>query len=322
LSLNTTSLWPRYIIALVLIACTSITVFGVSRWASSTAESYSAAINIAGRQRMLSQRIAYFVVRIDPSREKSEQAGEMASLETSISEFETAHNKLTRGEVGPNGFGPLPKSIQDLYFGLPGGETGTRSNLNGQSLAFIADARSALTQKGRAFEAAKMRIEATAPDELLSDLNKVVVLWEKTANEAAQRSRKIEATALVATLALLFLEAIFIFWPIHKAMEQALAQAHTERDRAISAHGAAELAAQARIAFLEKMTHELRTPLTAIIGRSEIMQEDIGDLVCSNSNYKSLSTDTSKIISEAHGLLKMIGDITNDAIEQSGGKRF
>jgi signal transduction histidine kinase len=147
-------------------------------------------------------------------------------------------------------------------------------------------------------------------------------MWEQAANKVAQRSRTIEAAALVATLTLLLMEAIFIFWPIHRAMTQALERAKKERDCAIQALAAADKAASARIAFLEKMTHELRTPLTAIIGRSELIQEDIAELVASNSNYKDLCSDTSKITSEANGLLKLIEEITNQAVEISGGKKF
>jgi signal transduction histidine kinase len=67
---------------------------------------------------------------------------------------------------------------------------------------------------------------------------------------------------------------------------------------------AAEVASQAKSTFLANMSHELRTPLTAIIGYSELLQEEADDL-----GYADLVPDLNKIRTSGHHLLSIISDI-------------
>jgi signal transduction histidine kinase len=66
----------------------------------------------------------------------------------------------------------------------------------------------------------------------------------------------------------------------------------------------AEKANAAKSAFLARMSHEIRTPLNAIIGYSELLQDEAEDL--GNLN---LSSDLGKIRSAGKHLLALISDI-------------
>ncbi|EIJ42325.1 signal transduction histidine kinase [Beggiatoa alba B18LD] len=66
----------------------------------------------------------------------------------------------------------------------------------------------------------------------------------------------------------------------------------------------AEAANQAKSQFLANMSHELRTPMNAIIGYSEILQEELEEI-----NEVSLLPDLKKIHSAAKHLLALINDI-------------
>ncbi len=189
-----------------------------------------------------------------------------------------------------------------------------------QSKDFVAAARQLLVDDKRSVDAARAKIEDVAQSVLLADLNKAVSLWELKAKAASARLRTIEAFALATTLLLLLLEGLFIFWPTYKTMVSALQQAEDERDKAIEAKAAATLAASARIKFLEHMTHELRTPLTAIIGRAEMIQEDISTAKIQDPDLESVGPDAVKIASEARVLLSFIEKATDAAVTGSGAQ--
>ncbi len=112
-------LWHRYVLALCLIACTAIGIFSVSRWAGTTAEAYSSVINIAGRQRMLSQRIAYLSLKIN-----DDEAGDRptssfnsrSALKDAVDLFERSHNGLTNGAKGLKLSRDMTSELKSFYF--------------------------------------------------------------------------------------------------------------------------------------------------------------------------------------------------------------
>jgi len=67
---------------------------------------------------------------------------------------------------------------------------------------------------------------------------------------------------------------------------------------------AAEAANRAKSAFLANMSHELRTPLTAIIGYSELIEEEAEDL-----GYTDFTPDLVKIRTAGRHLLAIISDV-------------
>lgn len=66
----------------------------------------------------------------------------------------------------------------------------------------------------------------------------------------------------------------------------------------------AEQANRAKSAFLANMSHELRTPLTAVLGYSELLEEEIKDI-----GEDSLLGDLNKINMNARHLLGLINDV-------------
>ena len=81
----------------------------------------------------------------------------------------------------------------------------------------------------------------------------------------------------------------------------ALEEAKAEADRSKEA---AETANTAKSTFLANMSHELRTPLSAVIGYSEMLEEEIEEL-----GETSMLTDLGKIKSNAKHLLSLINDV-------------
>ncbi len=76
------------------------------------------------------------------------------------------------------------------------------------------------------------------------------------------------------------------------------------KEEAETSRDAAEAANRSKSAFLANMSHELRTPLSAVIGYSEMMEEEVEDL-----GEKGLLKDLGKIKSNAKHLLSLINDV-------------
>ena len=79
----------------------------------------------------------------------------------------------------------------------------------------------------------------------------------------------------------------------------------TEVTELREAREAAEEANRAKSTFIANMSHELRTPLSAVIGYSEMLEEEAGDL----AGGEALTQDLRKIGANARHLLSLINDV-------------
>ncbi len=79
---------------------------------------------------------------------------------------------------------------------------------------------------------------------------------------------------------------------------------HRSREELSAAKDAAEAANRAKSQFLANMSHELRTPLSAVIGYSEMIQEEMEE-----TGEEHLLGDVKKIQSNARHLLSLINDV-------------
>ena len=199
-----TRLLTRYILALALIIVFVLGGHGLHIITGKQGALDEEVLNISGRQRMLSQRIVLLAHR------KNETTSSIYRdlLVASVDQFERSHQWIMNNAV-------VAGTDIDRYYNNPMG-----ADLDRRSRAFVGFVRELLDQKPGSPEAvqASKQLEEMALVSLLADLNTAVGLFEAAANERAERLEHIQIAAVVATLLVLLLEVLLIFYPAHQSM--------------------------------------------------------------------------------------------------------
>jgi diguanylate cyclase (GGDEF)-like protein len=198
------ALTASYLIALLVIAGLSIATHAMLDFGLRSDEGSAAIINITGRQRMLSQRIAALAAEYrlgDPTAR--------ADLQTAITQFETAHASLVADiQAVPKGSDSADR-LMALYFG-------SSHALDTQVRDFVAAARriaeSAPTDPTMAPKLA--RIFSASRSTLLDNLNKVVAIHQQESERRLLDLEYLQWGILAVVLATLTVEAVVIFRPM------------------------------------------------------------------------------------------------------------
>jgi len=163
-------------------------------------------VNLAGRQRMLSQRLCMLLLELDG--EHRDSAG--AELALVADEWERTQDELQRG-------GPRIAETSSS----PAVRSGFEAIAPDQQ-AMLAAARSALSSSGSRASFAR---DALAHEEaFLGGMDRIVALYEREASSRVGELRAIELGLLAITLLVLALEALFVFRPAVRELRDYIAQ--------------------------------------------------------------------------------------------------
>ena len=203
-----------YVIALLLIAVLAIGSHLVLNQAIEQQRDTATVINVAGRQRMLSQRIAFLA-------DDLERQGDLAQADftKAVDLMERSHRALINGnDLGVSN--SPSSSIQALYYDGP-------NALDQLVSTYISSARSMLSAKDldeRLAVAEQIRFQALGV--LLPTLDKVVFQYEQEANERIGSLRAVQNGVLAILILTLICEAFFIFRPLVNRVKAYAARLH------------------------------------------------------------------------------------------------
>jgi len=293
----TRSYWVATIVIGLFITLTFISIFPFL----SIQGNYAEIINISGKQRMLSQRIAFYANRLVHynSQDYEQYQRDIKSLTESIELMTKNHYVLVHGNIGiENAINPIISSeTKVIYFQEP-------IYLDQQVDDFLMHA-SLLTQvpcgKLSKNNSDLQHITQAATDTILNALDNAVSIYQRESEHNITLILFLKTMLWLATLVLLIMEVIFIFRPmVHKVLDESkkLKKQNIELEEAKKA---AEQAATAKADFLATMSHEIRTPMNAIIGFSDLLYLLIED--------KKQKSYLEAIKSSSKTLLVLINDI-------------
>jgi diguanylate cyclase (GGDEF)-like protein/PAS domain S-box-containing protein len=219
--LSSNQMRRRYSVALSLLAFMTIASQIVIQVLIADRVHDSHIVNIAGRQRMLSQTIAKtsaFLVRSESLDEESHLRGQ---LDQSLGQWERAHRGLLQG---------------DPEWGLPGNNSNAVMALFAHvelPYAAIVSAAKLMRVSSVQSEEFKKSVDSIQQHQssFLKAMEDIVLLYDREAREKLAFARWLEFGFMGITLVVLMLEAAFIFAPATRRMEHDMQQlANREED--------------------------------------------------------------------------------------------
>ena len=232
----------QYRIALLLIAIVSSTSALLIQSMLSMQQEDAKVINIAGMQRMLSQRIAWHSASLIWLKTANQQQAQ-ATIETvkltlkqDLARFDANHQQLIQRDSNAE-YLYLTQELQTLYFEAP-------VKLNQQVEDFIVLTTDLLTpNKLNKQQIDSLQIEPMT--KLLKHLDHAVSLFESNAVHKIDFLAHFELFLWLLTLLILAFELKFIFIPLEKQVQAAITNYQQQKDRA-------ELAVTVRERFIAR----------------------------------------------------------------------
>ena len=208
-----------YIIALSAIALSVVISQILIRKHLQDQESDSSVINVAGRQRMLSQKLTKEIVSIASETDLEKRIALKDQLKQTLNLWELSHNALQNGNDS---------------LGLPGTNSAVVSKMFEElnpkfevikvaSKSIIGKIENIPPLPVTSFEDDIEKIKQ-AESEFLTSMDDIVNQYDYEADQKVKWLRKLELFIMGITLALLLAEFLFIFWPTAKTVKKSLAE--------------------------------------------------------------------------------------------------
>jgi len=206
------SLDMRFKFVLSVLALLAIAGFVVLEIFIQGQQTGAAEVNVAGRQRMLSQRIISLAARMPPAQQVEKFTATTQRLKDAVQKMASSHVGLTRGNKELGLSKPQSAALKALYFGPIRKVDADLKEFVTLAQRLLDVAENQENQKER-----KNALLAFDSERLLADLNLVVDQYQMENETKVAALSVYQAVALLITLVALFLSWLIVFKPmVHK----------------------------------------------------------------------------------------------------------
>ena len=209
-----------YVFALLLIAAFSIAFHFITDNIVHRQETTARIVNISGRQRMLSQRIARLSLERAAHTNFRSEADTQAALNGAIALMESSHQALLHGSDKERIGAPTAPEVLAVYTSAPYRLDDRLRDFLTHAHALADTPAASLTLANPDLDA----IETAAQEPLLTALNAATFANTASSEAAIAHLRHVLAALTLLMLLVLLLEALFLYRPLFRR----LAHAHTE----------------------------------------------------------------------------------------------
>ena len=295
----------RYILALSVVAVLA----GISQYfiyvILSKSENDSTVINMAGKQRMLSQKVTKEAMQALYLPEERDRMKAKAELRTTLDEWLTSHNALQSDNDSLQVAIFNDKDIEERYARID-----SSLHVMHQSALVILEGDSAESNQA-------LFVLMAHEGHFLAGMDSIVKAYEQTAKQHVASIRDIEMLLFFLTIIVLTIEGLFIFMPASNQIKLYLDELETQNtlldvqnNILQQANKEAVDAAMSKTAFLSTMSHEIRAPMNGVIGMASLLMET------------PLDEEQSELVEIINGsgehLLMLINDILDFSKIESG----
>lgn len=213
-NLSATQLRRRYIAALLLIAILTVASQVVMQVLIADQEHDSRVVNIAGRQRMLSQKITKLGYYIANAASADTASRHRKELDETVSLWRQSHRGLLRGDPEMGLPGRNSRRVIELFESV---------EPHHQAIASAAQAI-ASSAGGTAILSRSINDIRDHEAEFLKGMNDIVFQYDREASAKVEFARWLEIGLMSITLLVLALEAGFIFAPATRRIQRDMRQ--------------------------------------------------------------------------------------------------
>lgn len=257
----------RYLLALGLIASV-VTLAFIVLYANIHGERDRAAvINTVSTQRVLAERIAFFVNAYVGASTEEDQANYRHELRRALHQMQRNHEGLSRTPSMLDLEPDVTRSLETVYFD-------PESPFDDQVLRYFNNAQSIL-------DSSHGSLSDNHPDVIALNLAGMNLIpqthdlmsrnLQRESERAIQRMQNFEIGMWITTLLLLIAEIFLIFRPLTQRVGRSAEALQAAEREAIGLAHKAEAAVLAKSQFLANMSHEIRTPMNGVLGMLDLL---------------------------------------------------
>lgn len=257
--LSRLALRSRYLLGLGLIGLLSL-VGGSLLYVSIQHEKDAAAIvNMSGKQRSFSQRLAMLTSHYAFTSNEEEAASIKREIMQNMSEMHDAHQFLLQGDQTLSVPRHKSEAVLDIFYKPP-------AQLDLRLLAYHDHIRQLMSLSREELQARPEAIAETVrlAKEILPYLDQVVQQYQQSSESMYDKLLQLNTLIFSSIALILLLEIFFIFLPMERVIMN-------KQRYLLESKLKAERSEKVKSEFLANMSHEIRTPMNGIIGIIQVL---------------------------------------------------